>query len=429
MTAALDDPGVVIVGASLAGLRAAEQLRSVGYAATVRVLGSEPHPPYNRPPLSKEVLADPGDTDPARLHAMVALRRRASVADVDFLLGTRVEAADLESRKLLLSDGRHLAYDGLVVATGLRPRRLTVEGPQRGRFTLRTLDDVVALRNELGTERGSGPGSGLGSGRGSARRVVVVGGGFVGCETACTLLRRGCEVSVVEPFGAPMERVLGTAPAHAVQRHLSEHGLRFVTGRAVAGFTGTERVTGVRLDDGSELPADLVVEAVGSVCNTEWLRDNPGIDLSDGVLCDDRLRVVGADHAVAVGDVARFPNRLVDDVPRRVEHWSMPTDTARRAAPTLHAILRGEEPDRTPFLPVPSFWSDQLDLRFQSFGSPGLADEVRLTEGDLDRLADGVLTTYHRAGRHVGTVAINLPPRRQRDLRAAFLPPPTQPAE
>jgi 3-phenylpropionate/trans-cinnamate dioxygenase ferredoxin reductase component len=411
VTAAHDDPGVAVVGASLAGLRTAEQLRAAGYAGALRVIGDEPHPPYNRPPLSKEVLADPGDSDPARLHGMVALRRRASVADVDFLLGTRVESTDLDSRKLLLADGRHLAFDGLVVATGLRPRRLTVPGPDRGRFTLRTLDDVLALRAELP----------------ATRRVVVVGGGFIGCETACTLVRRGCEVTVVEPFGAPMERVLGTGPARAVQRHLTDHGLRFVTGQAVTGFTGRDRVDGVRLADGSELPADAVVEAVGSVCNTEWLQGNPGLDLSDGVLCDDRLRVVGAGHAVAVGDVARFPNRLVDDVPRRVEHWSMPTDTARRAAPTLLAILRGEEPDRTPFLPVPSFWSDQLDLRLQSFGSPALADEVRVEEGDLDRLADGVLTTYYRAGRHVGTVAVNLPPRRQKDLRAAFLPaePPT----
>jgi 3-phenylpropionate/trans-cinnamate dioxygenase ferredoxin reductase subunit len=159
------------------------------------------------------------------------------------------------------------------------------------------------------------------------------------------------------------------------------------------------------------------------VCNTEWLQGNAGLDLTDGVLCDDRLRVVGADHAVAVGDVARFPNALVDDVARRVEHWSVPTDTAKRAAPTLIALLRGEEPDSTPFVPIPSFWSDQLDLRFQSFGSPGLADEVELAEGDLDRLTDGVLALYHRAGRHVGTVAVNLPPARQRELRAAFLTP------
>ena len=162
------------------------------------------------------------------------------------------------------------------------------------------------------------------------------------------------------------------------------------------------------------------MESVGSVCNTEWLAANDDIDLVDGVLCDNDLAVVGADRVVAVGDVARFPNPRFDDVPRRVEHWAIPTDTAKRAAPTLLAQLRGEEPDRTPFVPVPSFWSDQLDLRLQSFGSPGLADEIRLEEGDLAHLTGGVLLTYHRAGRHVGTVAVNLPPARQRELRAAF---------
>jgi 3-phenylpropionate/trans-cinnamate dioxygenase ferredoxin reductase component len=409
---------VVVVGGSLAGLRAAEQLRAAGHEGPIRVVGEELHLPYNRPPLSKEVLGDPGDSDLERLHALVAFRRRKSVADVEFVLGAKVESADLHARKLRLADGSHLGYDGLVVATGLRPRRLALPGPTSGRFVLRTLDDVIALREKVVSTSSTTR---------EGRRVVVVGGGFIGTETACTLLGLGCDVTVVEPFGAPMERVLGADLALAVQRYLSGHGVRFVTGVGVDGFTGDDHVTGVTLSDGTVLAADVVVEAVGSVCNTEWLEGNPGLDLSDGVLCDDRLRVVGADHAVAVGDVARFPNVLVDDVPRRVEHWSVPTDTAKRAAPTLVALLRGEEPDAEPFVPIPSFWSDQLELRFQSFGSPGLADEVEIAEGDLDRLTDGVLALYHRTvdgdRRHVGTVAVNLPPARQRELRAAFLMP------
>jgi len=155
------------------------------------------------------------------------------------------------------------------------------------------------------------------------------------------------------------------------------------------------------------------------VCNTEWLAGN-GLDLTDGVLVDNHLLVDGAVRVVAVGDVARFPNPLFDDIPRRVEHWSMPTDTAKRAAATLVARLAGEMPDPAPFAPVPSFWSDQLDLRFQSFGSPALADDVRVEEGDPDHLTAGVLATYHREGRHVGTLAVNLSPARQRDLRNAF---------
>lgn len=394
---------IVVVGASLAGLRAAEQLRAQGYDGPLTVVGEEPHPPYNRPPLSKEILADEGDSDLDRLHGMVAFRRRASVSDVEFVLGRRVEHADLASRRVVLDDTSELVFDGLVVATGLRPRRLDLPGPVAGRHVIRTLDDTVSLREQLR----------------SGQQVVVVGGGFIGCETACTLTKRGCSVTVVEPFGQPMQRVLGAELAGAVRRHLEAAGITFLTDVAVTGFTGDDRVTGVTLGDGRTLPADLVVESVGSVCNTEWL-DGNGLDLSDGVLCGNDLAVAGADRVVAVGDIARFPNPLVDDVPRRVEHWSIPTDTAKRAAVTLVARLRGEEPAATPFAPVPSFWSDQLDLRFQSFGSPGLADEVRIEEGDLDDLTGGLLATYHRAGAHVGTVAVNLPPARQRDLRAAF---------
>jgi 3-phenylpropionate/trans-cinnamate dioxygenase ferredoxin reductase subunit len=123
----------------------------------------------------------------------------------------------------------------------------------------------------------------------------------------------------------------------------------------------------------------------------------------------------------AVGDVARFPNPLFDDVPRRVEHWSMPTDTARRAAATLHAMMAGDQVDPNPFRPLPYFWSDQGDLRLQSFGSPGLADDVVIAEGDLDELDKGLLATYHRGGRLVGSVAFNLPPSRYRALREALL--------
>ncbi|MEV0974674.1 NAD(P)/FAD-dependent oxidoreductase [Microtetraspora glauca] len=395
---------VAVVGASLAGLRAAEQLRSAGFVGPVTVFGEEPYPPYNRPPLSKEVLSAPGDADPHRLHGMVAFRRRAAVGDVDFRLGRRVVGSDLAGGVLRLGDGSRETFDALVVATGLRPRRLPLPGPAAGRFVLRTLDDCVSLRAALL------PGA----------RVVVIGAGFIGCEVAATALGKGCRVTVVEPAGAPMNRVLGERLGQAVQRHHERAGMTFVIGHAPAAYLGDAAVSGVELDDGRVLEADLVIEAVGSTPNVEWLDGNPGLDLSDGVLCDNRLAVVGADVAVAVGDVARFPNPLFDDVPRRVEHWSIPTDTARRAAATLTALLAGTEPDPEPFTPIPSFWSDQLDLRFQSYGSPGLADEVRVHEGDLDDVRAGLLATFHRRSAHVGTVAINLSPARQRELREAF---------
>jgi NADPH-dependent 2,4-dienoyl-CoA reductase/sulfur reductase-like enzyme len=395
---------VVVVGASLAGLRAAEQLRSAGHDGQLLVIGAEPHAPYNRPPLSKDALADQDPTDATALAQRLAFRQRSSVSDVEFLLGETVTATDLAGRTLHTASGRTLSYDGLVAATGLRPRRLSVPGPLPGRHVLRTVDDCQAMRSELA---------------GAARQVVVVGAGFIGCEVAATLTTLGHAVTVVEPAGAPMARVLGHDLAAAVQRHHERAGMHFVIGTGVSAFTGHGRATGVLLNDGRELPADVVVEAIGSMCNTEWL-DGNGLDLSDGVLVDEQLRASAPAPLVAVGDIARFPNPLFDREPRRVEHWSIPTDTARRAALTLARELAGAEPDPTPFAPVPSFWSDQLDLRFQSFGSPALADRAVIEEGDLEHLTHGVLVTYHRGASHVGTVALNLSPARQRELRSAF---------
>jgi 3-phenylpropionate/trans-cinnamate dioxygenase ferredoxin reductase component len=448
---------VAIAGAGLGGLRAAEQLRAAGHAGPVTVVGAEPHMPYNRPPLSKELLAHeladaeatPGTDadDLAALHERVAFRRRASVADVAFRLGVPVTGADLGAGELALADGDAVRFDGLVVATGLRPRQLNVPGPAgpgSGRHVLRTLDDCASLRADLREAlAGHNPAAPDGPRR---PHVVVVGAGFVGCEVACTALSLGCGVTVVEPAGPPMLRVLGERLAGAVQRAHEVAGITFVLGQAVIAYAGQERVTGVVLADGTDassarvsggpasgglalagavLPADLVVEAIGSLPNTEWLAGG-GLDLTDGVLCDNSLSAVTTAPATrapvtVVGDVARFPNPLFDDVPRRVEHWSMPTDTARRAAATLHAKLAGDHIDPNSFRPLPYFWSDQGDLRLQSFGSPGLADDVVIAEGDLDALDKGLVATYHRAGRLVGSVAFNLPPSRYRELREALL--------
>lgn len=401
---------VVVVGGSLGGLRAAEQLRAAGHDGPVTVVGEERWLPYNRPPLSKEVLAAGGDHDPVRLHTGIAFRRRASVDDVEFLLGRRVVAADLRSRTVDLDDGTTLAYDGLVVATGLRARRLAVPGPTDGRHVVRTLDDACALRAAIAR----------------SAQAVVVGAGFVGCETAASLHKLGVPVTVVHPDEVAFEPALGREVGAAIQRHLEAAGIPFVGGAGVAAYAGVGTVAGVLLPDGRTLEAGLVVEAVGSVCNTEWLEGN-GLDLTDGVLTDNDLRVVGAERVVAVGDVARFPNPLLGPdlgaQPRRVEHWSMPTDTAKRAAATLVADLTGTPGPAAPFAPTPSFWSDLLDLRLQAYGSPSLGSEVRVEEGDLARLGDGAVVTYHHDGALVGVLAVNIPPARLRALRDRFAAP------
>ncbi|WEV23796.1 FAD-dependent oxidoreductase [Streptomyces sp. 71268] len=404
---------IVVVGASLAGLRAAEQLRAVGWEGPITLVGDEPHPPYNRPPLSKAFLA--GTASPASL----TLRPRASLADATWLLGTRAVRADLDRRTVDLADGRVLPYRALVIATGTRPRRLTCPGPSVGRHTLRTIADARRLRAALAE-----PGA----------RVVVVGAGFIGCEVAATVSTLGAaDVTVVDPLPLPMLGPLGESLATELRHRHERRGVRFALGRHVTGFAGRDRVTGVRLDDGSTLAADVVVESVGSLANTEWLAGN-GLDLTDGVLTDTHLRVGGRPDVVAVGDIARFPGLRYDGVPRRVEHWSIPTDTARHAARVLAAHLADAEAgapagagpvranngagadlatrtdmgtavggELAPFAPLPTFWSDQHDFRLQSFGAPALGTaDARVLYGEPSRDVVG----YHQGGRLVGVVAL-----------------------
>lgn len=368
---------IVVVGASLGGLRAAEQLRAAGWTAEIVIVGAEEHLPYNRPPLSKEVLA--GTAPPAS----VMLRPRPSVADAVWLLGHRASTVDLDTRVLTLADGTTLGFDGLVVATGLRPHRLTGDG-----HVLRTLDDAIRLRAAL-TER---PGV----------RLTVVGAGFVGCEVAATARLLGADVTVVDPLPLPMVGPLGEQVAAALLARHQRRGVTFHLGRTVARFE-RHRVV---LDDGTVLPTEVVVEAVGSRPNAEWLSGN-GLDLSDGVLCDEQLRLGGLPFAVAVGDVARFPNARYDDVPRRVEHWSIPGESARHAARTLVAGLTRAVVDRPAFTPLPTFWSDQYGERLQAIGAPHLGiDDTRVLEGDPRGEA---VVGYHRNGDLVGVVGLGGP--------------------
>ncbi|GAB2980818.1 FAD/NAD(P)-binding oxidoreductase [Streptomyces pseudoechinosporeus] len=394
---------IVIAGASLGGLRAAEQLRAAGWTGEIVAVGDEPHMPYNRPPLSKEALAGKATL------ASLSFRPRASAADVRWRLATAVSAARLTDRVIRLDDGTELPFDGLVVATGMRPRRLRCAGPTgpgSGRHTVRTLADAEALRPEL-----TRPGA----------RVVVVGAGFIGCEVAATAIGLGAaEVTVVDPEPLPMLRPLGELLARALLRRHEERGVRFALGTGVAGFEGDESVTGIVLGDGRVLAADVVVESVGSVANTEWL-DGNGLDLVDGVLTDELLRVMVRErqgirvpererpeyslpYVVAVGDVARFPNARYDGVPRRVEHWSIPGDSAKHAARSLLAGITGEGDDLAPFAPLPAFWSDQHDFRLQSFGALALGTgDVRVLDGDPD---GDVVVGYHTGGRLIGVVAL-----------------------
>jgi 3-phenylpropionate/trans-cinnamate dioxygenase ferredoxin reductase component len=388
---------VVVAGAGMAGLRAAEAVRKAGFDGEVTVVGAEPHMPYNRPPLSKDAIGG-AEFDAGQLTFRVA---RAAADSLGWRLGQPAVAADLAARTVTLADGTELGWDGLVVATGVSARRLDLPGPRAGLHVVRTLDDLRALRVDLEL----------------ARRIVVVGGGFIGSEVAAAARTRGLDVTVVEPEPLPMRRPLGDELAAELLRRHEARGVRFRLGTAPVAFEGSaaeggDRVRAVTLTDGTTLDADLVVESVGSVPNTGWLAGN-GLDLADGVACDGRLRVlaggVARDDVVAAGDVARYPHPLQFGASRRIEHWTVATDTGKYAAAELARALSGAVSDGDPaaaggFAAVPTFWSDQYDLRIQSFGVTGLTD-VRVLEGSLD---GDVAIGYHHDGLLAGVVLIGL---------------------
>lgn len=361
---------VVVVGAGLGGLRAAESLRKNDFDVTV--IGDEIHLPYNRPPLSKEALK--GGVEVEGLH----FRRKHD--DIDWRLGAAASACSLSERWVRAGD-EQVSFDGLVIASGIRPRHLPVPGPHPQ--VLRTADDALALREQL---------------TGGAS-IVIVGAGFIGCEVAATARQLGSEVIVTAFDDQPMVRALGEQLGAAMQAHHEAHGVVFRLGVGVSEF----QIDGVTTSDGQRLTADVVLEAVGSVPNVEWLEGN-GLDLSDGVLTDNGMRVLGTDvPVVAVGDVARFPNPVFDEVPRRVEHWNMPTETGKKAGQTLAALLRGEEPSGV-FAPMPAFWSDQYDFGLQSYGMPGLGS-AQLVDGQWS--GDCIVEYRTEAGRLVGVVGVN----------------------
>jgi NADPH-dependent 2,4-dienoyl-CoA reductase/sulfur reductase-like enzyme len=382
-------PRVTIVGASLAGLRTSEALVAAFPDARVTVVGDEPHAPYNRPPLSKEAAeALSAGEAPDQVFDRIRLRSRLNPDHVTVRLGVAARAWEGPGA-LRLEDGALLRSDWVVAATGLRPRRLSLPGAEDRRHVLRGFDDARRLAAALR------PGA----------SIVVIGAGFIGCEVASTARKRGARVTLVDPAPQPMGRALGARVAAALAAWHRSHGATLLMGRSVAAFEPGR----VILDDGQALEADAVVEALGSVANTEWL-EGCGADLSDGVLVDNRMIATGAEGLLAVGDVARFVNPLLDGTPRRIEHWCIPGQTAKRAAETIVALSAGREPDPL-FAPPPSFWSDQYGLRIQAFGAPALGETQTVIEGDLARIGDGPVTVeYARGGKLIGLIGIGANP-------------------
>ncbi len=373
---------VVVVGASLAGLRAAEALRRLGYEGRLALVGAEPHLPYDRPPLSKQLLAGRMAPD------QILLRPADKYADLalDLHLGTRATGLDLAAREVHLEGAGgppSLAFDGLVIATGGTPVRLPDTEGRSGVHVLRTLDDALALRGAL--ER--------------SPRVVVIGAGFIGGEVAATCRERGLEVAMVEALPFPLAQRLPRAMGELVGALHRDHGVELHCGASVEALEGEAGVEAVRLADGRRLPADVVVLGIGVRPAVGWLADS-GLQLDDGVVCDETC--LAAPGVVAAGDVARWHHRTLG-APVRIEHWTHAVEQAEAAASRL---LAGEGPV-APFAPVPYFWSDQYDRKIQLAGRIGPDDEMRIVQGSLEERRFAAL--FGRAGKLTAVLAWNRP--------------------
>ena len=351
---------IVIVGASLAGTRAAETLRSGGFTGEIEMVGAETHMPYDRPPLSKNYLA--GDWDDER----VALRKPEALAELNLTwkLGVAAQSLNTTTNTVTLESGEEITYDGLIIATGGVVRRLPKQPNIAGVHVLRTIDDASALRNEIN----------------EGTNVVVIGAGFIGLEAAATAKKRGANVTVLEGLEAPLIRAMGAEMGAAIGDVHIRNGVTVKCGVQVAEIRGESKVTSVALTTGEDIPADVVIVGIGVAPATQWL-ETSGLTIRDGVVCDANL-CAGPSNVFAAGDVLRWPNELFADVETdmRVEHWTNAAEQGAHAATNLLATLNNTE--MTPYVAVPFFWSDQFDARIQCLGRPSGSAKVDVVAGN-----------------------------------------------
>ncbi len=379
---------LVIVGAGLGALRTAEAARRAGFSGSILVIGRESHPPYNRPPLSKTALIS------ELTSADLAFPLRSAVDDVEWMLSTAIDRADLAQARVTTSGDQSIHYDHLVIATGRTPRRLPSSVAPDRRHVVYTIEDAQRLRRSTS----------------AGERVAIIGGGFIGCEVAASLRARGCAVTLVCSGDVPLERTLGRRLAEAlVDRHRLE-GVVIESRSRVLELV--DRVDGVAmsLEDGRTLVVDAVVEALGSVPAADWLADGDVV-VEAGVATDPWLRARKASGGVwsnvhVVGDVAQVPHPLSDQASIVLPHWSTPVDTARVVGAAVAASARGERVSALPaFSALPTFWTDQYDLHMLSYGMPATADNHELIAGSY---GSECVVGYSRQGRLIGVVGVGM---------------------
>jgi 3-phenylpropionate/trans-cinnamate dioxygenase ferredoxin reductase subunit len=370
--------GVLIIGAGQAAAQLAISLRQGGFVDDIRMVGDEPYPPYQRPPLSKAFLKDRPTV------ASLFLRRESFWRDLHVALhsGTPVAAVDLARRHAVLSNGHEHGYATLVFATGTRARELSIPGiALHGVHSLRRIDDVQRLRPALD----------------DARRIVIIGGGYIGLEVAAVLRQEGREAVVVEAENRVMKRVAGEATSQHFENLHRGHGVELRLGSRIAAIEGVERAAGVILACGARIAGDLVLVATGARANDD-LAVAAGLACEDGILVNDFAQTAAPD-VYAIGDCARFfSHRYGQKV--RLECVQNAIDQAKAAA----RVILGEP---EPYDPVPWFWSDQYDRKIQLAGRAGAGDDVEVIAGSVEERRFTAL--YGRGGRVVGVLGMNMP--------------------
>jgi NADPH-dependent 2,4-dienoyl-CoA reductase/sulfur reductase-like enzyme len=380
---------VLIVGASAAGLATLEALRRRAYAGRVTLLGDEIHPPYDRPPLSKQVLSGAWHPERAALRTAEAF----ITLDAELHLGDRAVALDVPTRTVRTEHGRTYHGDAIVVATGANPRRLPGSEGTAGVHVLRSLDDTLRLRDDLS------PG----------RKLVVVGDGVLGSEIAATAVQLGVDTTLAGPQQAPMELQLGSQVAAMLRELHTRRGVRLRLGTGVTALeTDDGRVSGVRLATGEVLAAEVVVIAFGAAPATEWLAGSD-LHLDNGVVCDARCQA--ADGIWAVGDVARFHHEHLGR-PVRLENRTNATEQAAVVA----ANILGDDQSYTP---IPYFWTDQFDVKIQVYGTP--TPDMRMTVVDGDPASGRFVTVYHGQDRPAAVLGWNMPKQARQQRQQLLL--------